>query len=149
VALAETYGQPSLLLGNFILVGSFWILPVAYFLRFMPLVTRSLQASEEQFDQNLERAAAGLGAGSWQRFRRVRLPLILPGAIAGTLLAFTIGLGEYVASILLFVPRNRPVSIAIAGEMRDLNLGTAAAYGVILMAIIAVCLLIANRLEKS
>lgn len=149
VAVAETYGQPNLLTGSFVLVGTFWILPFVYFLRFMPLVSRALGASAEQFDPKLEEAAANLGANSFLRFWRVRLPLVLPGAIAGTLLAFTIGLGEYVASILLFVPRNRPVSIAIAGEMRDFNLGTAAAYGVCLMAIIAVCLLVANRFEKS
>lgn len=149
VAIAETYGQPNLLTGSFILVGTFWILPFVYFLRFMPLVSRSLQASVEQFDIKLEEAAANLGAGSLLRFWRVRLPLVLPGAVAGTLLAFTIGLGEYVASILLFVPNNRPISIAIAAEMRDFNLGTAAAYGVILMAIIAVCLLLANRLEQK
>lgn len=149
VAVAETYGQPNLLTGSFVLVGTFWILPFVYFLRFMPLVSRSLQASNEQFDEKLEEAAANLGANSFLRFWRVRLPLVLPGAIAGTLLAFTIGLGEYVASILLFVPANRPLSIAIASEMRDFNLGTAAAYGVILMAMIAVCLLISNRLEKS
>jgi iron(III) transport system permease protein len=149
VAIAETYGQPTWLTGSFVLVGTFWILPFVYFLRFMPLVSRSLQASVEQFDTKLEEAAANLGAGGFLRFWRVRLPLILPGAVAGTLLAFTIGLGEYVASILLYVPNNRPISIAIASEMRDFNLGTAAAYGVVLMTIIAICLLIANRLEKS
>ena len=149
VAVAETYGQPNLLTGAFVLVGTFWILPFVYFLRFMPLVSRALGASVEQFDPKLEEAAANLGANGFVRFWRVRLPLVLPGAIAGTLLAFTIGLGEYVASILLFVPRNRPISIAIAGEMRDFNLGTAAAYGVCLMLIIAVCLLVANRFEKT
>lgn len=149
VTIAETYGQPNLLTGAFVLTGTFWILPTVYFLRFMPLVSRALQASAEQFDPKLEEAAANLGANSFVRFLRVRLPLVLPGAIAGTLLAFTIGLGEYVASILLFTTRNRPISIAIASEMRDFNLGTAAAYGVVLMAIIAVCLLLANLLERK
>src|ERR1051325_10838374 len=45
VSVAEAYGQPSALLGSFVLVGTFWILPVIYFLRFMPLVVRALQAS--------------------------------------------------------------------------------------------------------
>ena len=47
-----------LLLGSFILVGTFWILPVVYFLRFMPLVVRAVQASMEQIDAALEEAAA-------------------------------------------------------------------------------------------
>ncbi len=148
VSVAEAYGKPSPLLGSFILVGTFWILPFVYFLRFMPLVVRAVQASMEQVDAALEEAASSLGARWWQRFTRVTLPLILPGAIAGTLLAFVIALGEYVASVIVFVPDNRPVSIAIASELRDFNLGTAAAYGVVLIGIIAVCMIIAGKLER-
>ena len=148
VSVAEAYGQPSPLLGSFILVGTFWILPVVYFLRFMPLVVRALQASMEQIDASLDEAASSLGARWWQRLTRVTLPLVWPGAVAGTLLAFVIALGEYVASVLVFVPSNRPISIAIASELRDFNLGTAAAYGVVLMVIIGVLMVFAARIEK-
>jgi iron(III) transport system permease protein len=149
VSIAEAYGQPNVLTGSYILVGTFWILPVIYFLRFMPLVVRAVQASLEQMDPVLEEAAASLGARAWRRFLRVRLPLIWPGAIAGTLLAFVIALGEYVASVLVYVPRNRPVSIAIAAEMRDFNLGTAAAYGMLLIVLIALSMIVAARLERG
>src|SRR5258705_3399564 len=148
VSIAESYGQPSLLLGSFILVGTFWILPVVYFLRFMPLVVRAVQASMEQIDAALEEAASSLGARWGQRFTRVTLPLVWPGAIAGTMLAFVIALGEYVASVIVFVPTNRPISIAIASELRDFNLGTAAAYGVVLMLIIGLVMMVATRLER-
>ena len=83
VSVAEAYGRPRLLLGSFILVGTFWILPVVYFLRFMPLVVRALQASMEQLDPTLEEAAGSLGARAWQRFMRVTLPLVWPGAVPG------------------------------------------------------------------
>jgi iron(III) transport system permease protein len=129
-------------------VGTFWILPLVYFLRFMPLVVRAVQASMEQIDPTLDEAAGLLGAGAWQRLVRVTLPLVWPGAIAGTLLAFVIALGEYVASVLVFVPGNRPISIAIASELRDFNLGTAAAYGVVLIGIIAISMIVAGRLER-
>ena len=148
VSVAEAYGRPGSLLGSFVLVGTFWILPVVYFLRFMPLVVRALQASMEQLDPTLEEAAGSLGARAWQRFMRVTLPLVWPGAVAGTLLAFVIALGEYVASVLVFVPTNRPISIAIASELRDFNLGTAAAYGVVLIAIISISMVVAGRLER-
>ena len=148
VSVAEAYGGPSLLLGSFVLVGTFWILPVVYFLRFMPLVVRALQASMEQLDPTLEEAAGSLGARAWQRFMRVTLPLVWPGAVAGTLLAFVIALGEYVASVLVFVPANRPISIAIASELRDFNLGAAAAYGVVLIVIISISMMVAGRLER-
>lgn len=148
ISIAESYGQPSLLLGSFILIGTFWILPVVYFLRFMPIVVRAVQSNMEQLDPSLEGAAASLGARWWRRLTRVTLPLVLPGAVAGTLLAFVIALGEYVASVLIFVPRNRPISIAIASELRDFNLGSAAGYGVILVGIIAVSMVAAGRLER-
>lgn len=148
ISIAEAYGNPSLLLGSNVLVGTFWILPVVYFLRFMPLVVRAVQASMEQIDPSLDEAAESLGARAWRRFTRVTLPLVWPGALAGTLLAFVIALGEYVASVLVFVPTNRPISIAIASEMRDFNLGTAAAYGVVLTGIIAVSMVLAGRLER-
>src|SRR2546423_2792250 len=148
VSVAEAYGRPGSLLGSFVLVGTFWILPVVYFLRFMPLVVRALQASMEQVDPTLEEAAGSLGARAWQRFVRVTLPLVWPGAVAGTLLAFVIALGEYVASVLVFVPANRPISIAIASELRDFNLGAAAAYGVVLIVIISISMVVAGRLER-
>jgi iron(III) transport system permease protein len=148
VSVAEAYGQPNALTGSFILVGTFWILPVVYFLRFMPLVVRAVQASIEQLDRALEEAAAVLGANWWRRFWRVRLPLVAPGALAGALLVFVIAMGEYVASVIVFTPGNRPVSIAIASAMRDFNLGTAAAYGVILIAMIVVVMFLAGRLES-
>jgi iron(III) transport system permease protein len=148
VSVAEAYGKPGLLSGSFVLVGTFWILPVVYFLRFMPLVVRALQASMEQLDPTLEEAAGSLGARAWQRFFRVTLPLVWPGAVAGTLLAFVIALGEYVASVIVFVPANRPISIAIASELRDFNLGAAAAYGVVLIGIIAISMTVAGKLER-
>jgi iron(III) transport system permease protein len=149
VSIAEAYGQPTVLTGSFILVGTFWILPVVYFLRFMPLVVRAVQASIEQMDRALEEAAAVLGASWWRRFCRVRLPLVAPGALAGAMLAFVIAMGEYVASVIVFTPGNRPVSIAIASALRDFNLGTAAAYGVILILMIAIVMAVAGRLERK
>ena len=148
VSVAEAYAGLSSFPGSLNLVGTFWILPVVYFLRFMPLVVRALQASMEQLDPALDEAAGSLGARAWQRFTRITLPLVWPGAVAGTLLAFVIALGEYVASVLVFVPANRPISIAIASELRDFNLGAAAAYGVVLMVIISISMVAAGKLEK-
>jgi iron(III) transport system permease protein len=102
----------------------------------------------EQLDPSLDEAAGSLGARAWQRFLRVTLPLVWPGAVAGTLLAFVIALGEYVASVLVFVPENRPISIAIASELRDFNLGAAAAYGVVLIVIISISMVVAGKLER-
>ena len=55
--------------------------------------------------------------------RRVALPLVLPGLAAGALLAFVTALGEFVASILLYTHRTRPISMAILSELRAFDFG--------------------------
>ncbi len=54
--------------------------------------------------QELEEAAAAAGAGPWDRFRRIVLPLARPGLLAGALMAFTISWGEFNVSFLLATP---------------------------------------------
>jgi iron(III) transport system permease protein len=137
IALAVTFGVSEPLSGRFLLVGTFAILPLAYFIRNVPLVTRAALASFRQLDPALEEAAASLGAGRARTLRRVVLPLVLPGLAAGALLAFVTALGEFVASILLYTHRTRPISIEMLSRLRGYDFGGAAAYGVILIALVA------------
>jgi iron(III) transport system permease protein len=127
-----------------VLAGSIWLLPLAYFIRNLPLVARSAQSAFAQLDRSLDEAARSLGAGWWLRFRKVTFPIIAPGVIGGSALAFVTALGEFVASVLLWVPANQPLSMAIFGEYREYHLEAAAAYGVILVAFIGV-VLVASR----
>ena len=142
MALATTFNQNQPLAGRFLLIGSFAILPLAYFIRNIPLVTRAAMTSFRQFDPSLEEASASLGAGWPTTMRRVALPLVLPGLAAGALLAFVTALGEFVASILLYTHRTRPISVAILSELRAFDFGGAAAYGVFLIALMAVVFLL-------
>ena len=103
--------------------------------------------SFQQLDPSIEEAAISLGATSSYTIRRVVLPLVLPGAIAGGLLAFITTLGEFVSSIMVYVYSNRPIAIEILSQLRQNNLGTASAYGVLLIALIFVTLLIGERLR--
>ncbi len=137
IALATAFSAHQPWFGRFVLVGTFTILPLAYFIRNIPLVTRAALASFRQFDPSLEEAAASLGAGWGTRMRRVALPLVLPGLAAGALLAFVTALGEFVASILLYTHRTRPISMAILSELRAFDFGAAAAYGVLLIGLMA------------
>jgi iron(III) transport system permease protein len=121
-----------------VLIGTFTILPLAYFIRNIPLVTRAAIASFRQFDPALEEAAASLGAGWATTARRVVAPLVLPGLVAGAMLAFVTALGEFVASILLYTHRTRPISIEILSQLRGYDFGQAAALGVILIILMAV-----------
>ena len=113
------------------------ILPLAYFIRNIPLVTRSTLASFQQIDPALEEASASLGGSWWTTWRRVLIPLVLPGLAAGALLAFVTALGEFVASILLYTHRTRPISLEILAQLRAYNFGAASAYAVLLIVLMA------------
>lgn len=128
-----------------ILVGTFWILPLAYFIRFLPLVVRSTNAVLEQLDDSIEEAAQNLGAKWFYTFRKVVIPIILPGVLSGTLLAFVQAVGEFPTSVLLYTIGNRPISIEIMNQLRMFNIGQAAAYGMIQVALIAVVMFISSR----
>jgi iron(III) transport system permease protein len=138
IALVFTFNVHQPLAGRFVLVGTFAILPLAYFIRNIPLVTRAALASFRQMDPTLEEAAASLGASRWTTARRVVLPLVLPGLAAGALLAFVTALGEFVASILLYTHRTRPISVEMLSSLRGFDFGGAAAYGVILIVLVGV-----------
>lgn len=77
--------------------------------------------------------------------RRVILPLVMPGLIAGALLAFVTALGEFVASILLYTHRTRPISMEILSQLRAFNFGAASAYAVLLIALMAVVFVVGQR----
>jgi iron(III) transport system permease protein len=138
IALVFTFNVHQPLAGRFVLVGTFAILPLAYFIRNIPLVTRAALASFRQMDPALEEAAASLGASRWTTARRVVLPMVLPGLAAGALLAFVTALGEFVASILLYTHRTRPISVEMLSSLRGFDFGGAAAYGVILIVLVGV-----------
>jgi iron(III) transport system permease protein len=130
-----------------VLAGAVILLPFVYFIRNVPLVVRAIDASFAQIDPAVEEAAATLGSTTAYTIRRVILPLVFPGAIAGSLLAFITALGEFVSSIIVYVYSNRPISIEILSQLRQFNLGTASAYGVLLIILIAVTLLAGERLR--
>jgi iron(III) transport system permease protein len=138
IALVYTFNVHQPLAGRFVLVSTFAILPLAYFIRNIPLVTRAALASFRQLDPTLEEAAASLGASRWTTARRVVLPLVLPGLAAGALLAFVTALGEFVASVLLYTNRTRPISVEMLAQLRGFDFGGAAAYGVILIILVAI-----------
>lgn len=66
---------------------------VAFNVSFVTIVVRSRLT---QMDRSLEEAASDLYANSWQVFRRVTLPLLMPGILAGALLAFTLSMDDFV-----------------------------------------------------
>lgn len=149
VNLISAFSEGNAFSFGHVLVGTFWILPLAYFVRFVPLVFRSSAAALSQLDPSLEEAARSLGAGWWRAFRTVTVRLIYRGMLAGALLAFVDGIGEFVASILLYTPSAVPLSIEINNRLYSFDMGAAAAYGMIQIVLIFVVVLAARRLEST
>lgn len=78
----------------------------------LPFVIRSVQPVLSDADQELEEAAASLGASRWQTFSRVIFPLVRPALLTGFALAFARALGEY--GSVIFISGNMPMRTEIA-----------------------------------
>ncbi|MBA3405285.1 MAG: iron ABC transporter permease [Gemmatimonadaceae bacterium] len=148
LGLAATFNRNDPLSGRVLLVGTFWILPLAYFIRGLPLVSTAVEGSLRQLDPSLEDAARGLGASWWLTMKRVVLPAARPGLVAGALLAAVTAVGEFVAGVVLYTHANRPISIEILAQLRALAFGTAAAYSVLLIALVLIMTFAARGLEE-
>lgn len=83
-----------------------WMLIIAYAALFLPMVVQNIKTARLSIDDRLFEAAYAAGATGPQRFFRITLPLLLPGIIAGWMLAFLVGIREVVVSSLI-----RPASL--------------------------------------
>lgn len=149
VNLIAAFSTENIFAFNQVLIGTFWILPLAYFIRHLPLIFRSTSASLVQLDQSIEEASRSLGANWWYTFRRIVIPLTFTGILAGTLLALVQSLGEFVASILIYSTSTIPLSVAIFQKLYAFKFGTACAYGVLQICLILIVLIISEKLSKG
>jgi iron(III) transport system permease protein len=148
LGLAATFNRNDVASLKVLLVGTFWILPLAYFIRDIPLVASAVESSLKQMDPSLEDAARGLGASWFLTMRRVIIPAAKPGLVAGALLAAVTAVGEFVASVVLFTHANRPISMEILAQLRALAFGTAAAYSVLLILLVLAMTFAARGFEE-
>jgi len=93
--------------------GTLWIMLVVYVTRFMPYGMRYNSTSMLQIHKELEESAQMSGADWFTTFRRILLPLLKPGLLAGWIYVFIVSIRELSASILLYSPGNEVVSIVI------------------------------------
>ena len=145
IALATMFSVTEPTTGRFILIGTIWLLPLAYFVRGLPIVGRAMVTAARALDPALDEAAASLGAGRWRAFRTVSLPLLAPALAGATALAFVTGLGDFMTSVILYTYDTRPVSLEILGALRQGELGVAAAYGVVITLISSGAFVMAER----
>lgn len=84
----------------------------------IPFVYVIVRARLADFDRTLEEAAADLGADEWQSFKRVTLPLLMPGIIGGALLAFTLSLDDYLITVFTKGIRDQTMPLYIYSLVR-------------------------------
>ena len=128
VALLTTFSS-----GPIILSGTYTIIMISFIVRRTPYVFRSVCASLTQLDEALEESSLIAGANWFYTFRRVTLPLILPGIIAGTILTFSTLLQELSTTILLYSSKTQTLPIQIYNAVADGKFGEASALSVLLM----------------
>lgn len=114
--------------------GTMLILLFAYVTRFLPYGMRYGVSAIQQISGELEESAYASGASWWQTFRRVLVPLIIPGLLAGWLYTFIISVRELSSSIILYTPGNEVLSILTWNLYEDGQLTTVAALGVVMIA---------------
>jgi iron(III) transport system permease protein len=93
--------------------GTIWILLIAYVTRFLPYGLRYNTTSMLQIHKELEESAAMSGASWTTTFRRIILPLLKPGLVAGWIYIMIVSIRELSSSILLYSPGSEVLSILI------------------------------------
>jgi putative spermidine/putrescine transport system permease protein len=135
--------QPLALLGNrfAVIVGMTHVL--------LPFMVLPISASMRRVDPNLLSAAASLGAAPLAVFRRVFLPLTLPGIVAGSIFAFVSAVGFYVTPAVLG-GRTAFFSLLIVAHInRLLEFGFGSTLGVVLLAVVLLMVAVGARLLRT
>jgi iron(III) transport system permease protein len=149
-------GVPGLILGVSLLFfylrvplpiyGTMWILLIAYVTVFMPYGITYASSAMYQISAELEESAQVSGAGWWTVFRKVTLPLLMPGLIAGWTFIVLVAVRELGASLLLYTPGKQVLSILIWQEWGDGKLVQLAALGVVMITFLVILVAVARKL---
>jgi len=115
----------------------------------LPFMVLTLYSVMRSIDPALSRAAHSLGASRLGAFRRVFLPLSLPGLAGGTLLVFILGLGFFITPALMGGPSDVMIAMLIEREVEiTLNWSFASALAVILLALTIAGFVAYNRVVR-
>ncbi len=128
--------------------GTVWILLIAYMTRFMPYGMRYNSTSMLQLHRELEESAAMSGASWFGAFRKVVLPLLKPGFVAGWIYIVIVSVRELSSSILLYSPGSEVVSIVIWELWQNGQYVELSAFGVMLITALFIFVILAQIVSK-
>ena len=128
--------------------GTIWILLIAYVTRFLPYGMRYNSASMLQIHKELEESAAMSGASWGMTFRRVVLPLLKPGLLAGWIYVLIVSIRELSSSILLYSPGSEVASVMIWELWQNGQYVELSALGVMLIILLFALVMLAQLAGK-
>ncbi len=131
------------------LVGTGTIIVLVIFIRRLPYAVRSSASILRQIKSSMEEAAINLGSPPGRAFRRVTLPVMLPGVVAGAMMAFVTAINELSSSIILYVGGTMTMPVRIYLSVLDGEFGTAAALSTILLVSTGIAVFVVLRLSES
>ncbi len=131
------------------LIALWFVIPIVLGVRRLPYTVRGTFASLLIVHRSFEEAAESVGATKVRTFKDVTLPLIWKGVLTGSLYSFILALQEASATLLLVVPGHEMMTVGIFNFYIGGSVNEAAALGLILIILGAVCLFIINRLAGS
>jgi thiamine transport system permease protein len=132
------------------LIGSPLLIPIVHALLAFPFVVRSLLPALRGLDPRLREAARALGANPLRLLREIDLPLLFPALLVGAVFAFTVSLGEFGATLLVYPPDYPTVPVVIArflGQPGAANYGQALALSTILMLVTGTSFVLLERVR--
>jgi iron(III) transport system permease protein len=143
IAYLIAFNEPPLAL-----TGGVLVIIACYVFRYSPTGIRATVAQLQQIDPSIEEASLGLGATTTTTFRRVTLPLIIPAFFAGLGVVFIRSMTAISATIFLVSINWTLITVRILENMTELSLGPAAAFSVLVVAVVFVAMVLIDRLLR-
>ncbi len=148
INMINAFNHPTIFTGENVLVGSYILLPIAYFVSLLPLMVRTTTISLHNLNDDYIDAAKSLGASRWKTLKNVIVPFLYPGLLTGFSFVIIRSIGEYTLSAFLYTTSNKPISIAMVNGIFEYEIGLAMAYGALVVLIAFVGNLFINKIRK-
>lgn len=137
-----------------VLTGNYWGVLLAIIIADLPFVFLLLLSYASGLDEDVEKAAAVHGAGPWQRFSKITFPLLLPGLVTTTALAFVLAFGTFPSALIVGDPSGETRTMGIAAyraAFQDFDYSMASTVSMLMAAIellvVAVILALRRRVH--
>ena len=144
---ALNWSLDKLSLGNLNVGYSNWAMWIVFSYIWLPFMIMPIWAAIERVPDSYLEASGDLGARGWTTFRKVLLPLALPGVVAGSIFTFSLTLGDYITPQLIGGPSSAFIGNVVYGNVGVANnVPFAAAFATVPLVVMGVYLAIARRL---